>query len=163
MTSVKTSGERGCWKIGDFPTLNNPHSCGSWDKSKNPYPLRNRINPNSATARALYRNHLACSLMVLGPQQLSHWELRDFSMGMGSCYIAHTTMPLYHYVKDIDAIRPKYHLESYIILQVLQFQWNMGKKDITCVYHKDGNRIKQNMWYKSRKVYPPKIVISHSI
>ena len=33
----------------DFPTPSDPHSYGLWDKSKNPYLLRNRIIPNSAT------------------------------------------------------------------------------------------------------------------
>ena len=32
------------------------------------------------------KNHLAGSLVVPGPQQLSRWELCDLSMGMGSCY-----------------------------------------------------------------------------
>ena len=34
MTCVKISGERGCWELCDFPTPNDPHSHGSWDKSK---------------------------------------------------------------------------------------------------------------------------------
>ena len=34
-------------------------------------------------------NHSACSLMVPGSWKLPHWELCDFSMGMGSCYILH--------------------------------------------------------------------------
>ena len=33
------------------------------------------------------RNHLAWGLMVPGPRRLPHWELCDFSMGMGSCCI----------------------------------------------------------------------------
>ncbi len=36
--SLKTSGEKGCWELHDFITPKNPHSHGSWDKSKNPYP-----------------------------------------------------------------------------------------------------------------------------
>ncbi len=50
MTSVEISGERGCWKMCDSSTISDPHSYRPWDKSKNPYPLRNPIIPNKATA-----------------------------------------------------------------------------------------------------------------
>ena len=36
-------------KMHHFPTRNKPHAFGPWDKSKSPYPMRNRIIPNSAT------------------------------------------------------------------------------------------------------------------
>ena len=35
-----------------FTTPSDPHSHGAWDKNRNPYPLGNCINPNTATARA---------------------------------------------------------------------------------------------------------------
>ena len=34
MTSVEISEERGCWEMCDFSTPRDPHSYGSWDKSK---------------------------------------------------------------------------------------------------------------------------------
>ena len=68
----------------NFPTSNNPHSHGSIDKSKNLYPLRNCIIPNKATIGPGTMRLQA--ELFLGLQWLSHWELCDFSMGMGSCY-----------------------------------------------------------------------------
>ena len=82
MTSIKTSGEKGCWDLHDFSTPINHHSHVSWDESKNPYPLRNHIIPNSATPGGS-RNHSASDLMVPGPWQLPRWELCDFSVAMG--------------------------------------------------------------------------------
>ena len=70
MTSVKISGEKGCWEMCNFSTPSEPHSNELWNKSKNPYPLRNRIIPNSATA---------CGLVVPGTQLLPHWELCNIS------------------------------------------------------------------------------------
>ena len=52
LTSIKISGETGCLELDNFPTPNDLHSDGSWDKSKSPYLLRNDIIPNSATVGA---------------------------------------------------------------------------------------------------------------
>ena len=52
MTSIIIIREIGCWELCDFPTSTDPHSHGSLDKSKNPYPSRNYIISNSATTRA---------------------------------------------------------------------------------------------------------------
>ncbi len=52
MTSVKTCGEKGCWELCNFTTPSDLHSHGSWNECKNPYPLRNRIIPNEASAGA---------------------------------------------------------------------------------------------------------------
>ena len=38
--------------LGNFPNPSDPHSHGSWDKSKNLYPSRNSIFPNLTTGRA---------------------------------------------------------------------------------------------------------------
>ena len=43
VTTVKIIEEMGCWELRDFPTPSDPHSHGSWGKSKNPYPLKNRV------------------------------------------------------------------------------------------------------------------------
>ena len=40
---------KGFGELSDFPTPYDPHFDGSWDKSKNLYPLRNCIIPNLAT------------------------------------------------------------------------------------------------------------------
>ena len=74
MTRVKN----GCWKMHNFPTPIGPHSYGSWDKSRNSYPLRNHIILNLATTGALETTWLP------------HWELCNFSRGMSSCYILFT-------------------------------------------------------------------------
>ena len=52
MNSVKNHSKRGCWEMRDFLTPSDPHFHRSWDTSKNPYPLRYRISPNSATVDA---------------------------------------------------------------------------------------------------------------
>ena len=79
MTSVKNSGERGCWEMCDFPTPGDPHSYGLRNKSKNPYPLRYRIIPDLATARApgtmkstalLFLGHDSC---LIGNYAISQW------------------------------------------------------------------------------------------
>ena len=85
MTSVKISEDGGCRKMRNFPTPSDPHFYGSWDKSKNPYPLRNCIIPNSATAGDPGTIQPAAE-MFLGPQQVPCWELCDFAMGIGSCF-----------------------------------------------------------------------------
>ncbi len=56
MTIVRISEERRCWELCNFPTPNNPHPRGSWDKSKNPYLLINHIKTQSATVRQLGTN-----------------------------------------------------------------------------------------------------------
>ena len=62
---------RNQWRKGvlgmcNFSTPSDPHSYGSCDKSMNPYPLRNHIYPNSATARAPESTWPA-ALWLLGP------------------------------------------------------------------------------------------------
>ena len=52
MTSVKIIGGMGCWELHDFSTPSDLNPPGSWDKSKNTYPLRNHKVPNSATVVA---------------------------------------------------------------------------------------------------------------
>ena len=56
--------------------------------NKNPYPLRNHVISNEATVGAQEPQGLAADVApwFLGSQQLSSWELRDFSMGTGSCF-----------------------------------------------------------------------------
>ena len=58
MTSVKISGEKRCWKLCNFQTPGHPHSHGSWDKSKNPYPLRIHIMFYEATAYFQYQKFI---------------------------------------------------------------------------------------------------------
>ncbi len=50
----------------DFPTPRDPHPCGPWDKSTNPYPSRNRIIPTLATTGAPGTTQPAAS-WFLGP------------------------------------------------------------------------------------------------
>ena len=80
IVGVKIIEEMRCWELCNFPTPSYPHSHGAWDKSKNPYPLRNCITLNEATVGSLI------GLVVPGPQRLPYWELCDFSMSKGSCY-----------------------------------------------------------------------------
>ncbi len=61
MTSVEISGERLCRELCDFPTCSDPYAHGSWDRSKNLYPLRNHIIPNMAAARVPRTTQLVAS------------------------------------------------------------------------------------------------------
>ena len=76
----------GSSKMCDFPTSSYLHSHGPWDKSKNPCLTRNHISQLSNCRGT--RNHSAWGLMVPGPRWLPRWEVCDFSMSMGSCYMA---------------------------------------------------------------------------
>ena len=79
MNSVKTGGEKGCWELHDFPTSSDPHSHGSWDKSKNPYPLGNCIIPNSATTGAPgTMRPVVCGLMVAGASAVVEFGIMRF-------------------------------------------------------------------------------------
>ena len=57
----------------DFLTPNDPHSHMSWDKCENPYPLRNCMIPNSATAGAP-RTTWPVALWLLGPDSCLVWN-----------------------------------------------------------------------------------------
>ncbi len=78
MTSVEVNKERGCWELRDFPTPNDLHSHGLWDKRKNLYLLRNYIIPNEATAMDQERHgHRPCFLvhqeLQVGHHVISQW------------------------------------------------------------------------------------------
>ena len=79
ITSVVISEKRGRSELHDFPTPNDLHSLGSWDKSKNPYPLGNCIIPNSATAGAQGTTQPATSWLLdasgclIGNYTISQW------------------------------------------------------------------------------------------
>ena len=77
MTSVKTSGEMGCW-----------------DKSKNPYPLGNYVIPT----RQLPGPQEPLSLWPHGSWTITFacWELLYFSMGMGCCHNTHIGIQWIH-------------------------------------------------------------------
>ncbi len=51
MSSVKINGERVCWEFCHFPTPNDPHSHWPWGKSRNSFPLRHYVIPESTTFR----------------------------------------------------------------------------------------------------------------
>ncbi len=68
ITSVKISGEIGCWAMHNFPT-----------PSKNPYPLRNHMTPNLATAGAPGTTQ-PVALWFLGPWVAS-WGIMWFLNG----------------------------------------------------------------------------------
>ncbi len=53
-----------------------PHSYGSWHKSKNAYPLRNNIIPNEATARA--------------PETI--WPVASWCLGSDSCLVGNNVI-----------------------------------------------------------------------
>ena len=76
VTSVKTNVEKGCWEMCHFSTLSDPHSHGSWDKSKNPYPLRNCIILKLATAEAPGTTMPEDS-WFFGPQQLLRLDIES--------------------------------------------------------------------------------------
>ncbi len=104
MTSVKISGERGCWEMRDFPTPCDPHSQGSWDKSKNPwYPSRNCTIPNEATARAIGTTRPVAS-----------WFL-----GPNSCLIGNHAISQQAWVLAVKfCTTPQHHLQIDAIAQV---------------------------------------------
>ena len=65
--------------VAQFPTINDSHSHGSWNKRKNPCPLKNHIIPNLAIARAPGTTQ-PVALWILGPDGclvrnylFSHW------------------------------------------------------------------------------------------
>ena len=88
---VSKSVEKGrCWEMLKFPIaqISNTqqfHSHGSWDKSKNLYPLRIRVIPSWQLSQS--RNHVAAGRVIPGPWQFPSRELHKFSMGTGSCYM----------------------------------------------------------------------------
>ena len=81
MTSIKISWETGCWVLHDFSAPNDHYCFGSWDKSKNPYPLTTCIIPDSASAKASGTIGLQAS-RSLYPKS---WELCNFSRDITSC------------------------------------------------------------------------------
>ena len=120
MTSVKISGGRGWWESYDFPTPNDPYSHGPWDKSKNPYPLRNHIISK--------KNHIICNCsgprnhLAHGPRQLPRWGLCDFSTGMRSCYVialhndhGHTPMLMYAGIALLNHVLRTNHVGNYLV------------------------------------------------
>ena len=85
MTKTQFMQKRGVQKCGIFAWL---LWCfyRSWDKSKNRCPFGNR-----ALSKSMYHQNLKSTLPVTlcfwGPDDASHWEMCNFRMGMGSCYM----------------------------------------------------------------------------
>ena len=87
MINVKTSGEKGCWELHNFPATSDPHAHGSWDESKNTYPLRNHVILNEVTTQPV-------ASWILGPNNGLTGNC-DFLTGMNSYY-----MTAYHFLRD---------------------------------------------------------------
>ena len=52
MTSVEISGEKGYGEMSNFPKPSDPHSHWSWNKSKNPYLLKDCMIHKKTTTGA---------------------------------------------------------------------------------------------------------------
>ena len=62
----------------------------SWDRSKNPCPCRNRTFPNSVHHQNLDSIQPVVSCFP-GLDDAASWEMCDFPIGMGSCYMLKCT------------------------------------------------------------------------
>ena len=94
MTKIEFMQKRGVGKCAILHGCLNG-SYRSWDKSKNPCPCGNSTFPNSVYYLNLESTQSVASCFS-GPDDASHWQMCDFCMGMGSCYISDWMEAIYH-------------------------------------------------------------------